>query len=365
MYYKFTVLRCFLFAGLFLAAIGCTDQQVDNKSSTDGMNTVEADRGKAGIPAGRIMEKVFTGIGGRSALSNLNSFTVESKGVRYRTGDGVEPGKGLFKVSSYDLQAIHDIDMNRMRLNYRNHIFSGLVNEVSELILEQSGYIVGRDYALAPSGAWAMESGRWSSTVRTQFLLNPHLLLKRVMENPGMIESSGEAALDRRLRPEDQIFPMTVNLDLMTGRRELFSDPDWLKRWQAFDLAGTHHELLVVNDPVYPVTLYIHPGTGHISKLETLDHEWVRGDVPVEVLYGNWEDFNGVSFPRNIRMFVAGFPALEVARTGVQVNSAPDETLFLPPEGIAYHHNESSLERGYRLSQWMQSWIQVGFAKDI
>ena len=210
-----------------------------------------------------------------------------------------------------------------------------------------------------------MESGRWSSTVRTQFLLNPLLLLRRIQENPGLIESSGEAVPGHRLRSENEVFPMTVNLDLMTGRRELFSDPDWLEKWQAFDLAGTPHELLVINDDVYPITLYIHPETGHISKLETLDHEWVRGDVPMELIYEDWENFNGVAFPRNIRMIVAGFPALEVTRTGVQVNSAPDETLFLPPEGIAYHQDESSLERGYRLSQWMQSWIQVGFAKDI
>ena len=130
-------------------------------------------------------------------------------------------------------------------------------------------------------------------------------------------------------------------------------------------LLGVRHHRLDVNDQIYPIALYVHPDTGRISKLETKEHEWVRGDVSVEVLYEDWREFDGVFFPTLTRMAVAGFPALEATRTRVEVNPPLADALFAAPEGIHYRHNPSSSERGLRLSQWMQSWIQVGFAKDV
>ncbi len=358
--------RSRLCMGVFLAALGFGQQ------SALGSPAAEAEaRRPDGLAAStepsvaEVVEKMLAGVGGREAIAKLRSFSFKAKGVRYRTGDGVEPGKGLFKVSSYDLQAFHDLQDERMRLDYRHGIFSGFVNEVSELVLADAGYVTGKDDAFLPAGAWAMESARRSSTARTQFLLNPHLLLHRILANPALVEGVVDAQLKHQLRPGSTVFPMTVDLDVMTGQRKLFAEPAWLKRWAAYDLARERHHRLQVNDEVYPIALYVHPDTGRISKLETKEHEWVRGDVSVEVLYEDWREFDGVFFPTRIRMVVAGFPALEVTRTGVEVNPPLADALFVAPEGINYHHNPSSSERGLRLSQWMQSWIQVGFAKDI
>ena len=358
--------RSLLCMGVFLAAVGL------GQESVFGLPDAEPEAGRTDGSAAStepstevVVEKMLAGVGGREALAKLHSFSVEAKGVRYRTGDGIEPGKGLFKVSSYDLQAFHDIQGERMRLDYRNGIFSGFVNEVSELVLADAGYVTGKDDAFLPAGAWAMESARRSATARTQFLLNPHLLLRRILANPALVEGVVDVELKHQLRPASEVFPMTVDLDVMTGQRKLFAEPAWLERWAAYDLAGQRHHRLQVDDEVYPIALYIHPDTGRISKLGTKEHEWVRGDVSVEVLYEDWREFDGVFFPTRVRMAVAGFPALEATRTRVEVNPPWAEALFAAPEGISYRHNPSSSERGLRLSQWMQSWIQVGFAKNI
>ena len=315
--------------------------------------------------ASEVVEKAFAGIGGRDALANLSSFSFEAQGTRYRTGDGTEPGKGLFKVSAYDLQAFHDLRGERMRLDYRNRIFSGFVNDVTELVFADAGYVSGKDNAFLPPGAWAMESARRSSTARTQFLLNPHLLLRRILADPTLVQGVADAEPTHRLRAADEMFPMTVDLNVTTGQRQLFSDPAWLQRWAVYDLAGQRHHRLRIEDEVHPINLYVHPATGLVSKLETKEHEWVRGDVSVEVLYEDWREFDGVFFPTRIRMTIAGFPALETTRAGIEVNPLLAEALFAAPEGIRYRHNPASAERGLRLSQWMQSWIQVGFAKEI
>ena len=352
--------------GVFLAALGF------GQKSALGSPVAEPEVGRpdgsvasTAPSAAEVVEKMLAGVGGREAVAKLHSFSFKAKGVRYRTGDGVEPGRGLFKVASYDLQAFHDIQGERMRLDYRNGIFSGFVNEVSELVLADAGYVTGKDDAFLPASAWAMESARRSSTARTQFLLNPHLLLRRILANPALVEGVVNARLKHQLRSASEVFPMTVDLDVMTGRRKLFAEPAWLERWAAYDLAGVRHHRLEVNDQIYPIALYVHPDTGRISKLETKEHEWVRGDVSVEVLYEDWREFDGVFFPTLIRMAVAGFPALEATRTRVEVNPPLADALFAAPEGIHYRHNPSSSERGLRLSQWMQSWIQVGFAKDV
>ena len=358
--------RSLLCLGVFLAALGIGQKSASGSPGVAQEAELPGESAASVAPAAaEVVEKMLVGVGGREAIAKLRSLSFEAKGTRYRTGDGVEPGKGLFKVSSYDLQAFHDLQGERMRLDYRNRIFSRFVNEVSELVLPDAGYVMGKDDAFLPPGAWAMESARRSSTARTQFFLLPHLLLKRILENPVIVQGVADAELAHQLRTEDEVFPMTVNLDVMTGDRELFSDADWLARWAAYDLAGVRHHRLRVEDEVYPIVLYVHPETGRISKLETKEHEWVRGDVSVEVFYEGWREFSGIAFPTRIRMVVAGFPAVEASLAGVQVNAPPDESLFAAPEGVSYRRNPRSAQRGLRLSQWMQSWIQVGFAKDI
>jgi glyoxylase-like metal-dependent hydrolase (beta-lactamase superfamily II) len=46
----------------------------------------------------------------------------------------------------------------------------------------------------------------------------------------------------------------------------------------------------------------------------------VVGDMPVEIVYSEYNDFDGVMFPRKIRQSAGGFPALELTVTAVKAN---------------------------------------------
>lgn len=62
----------------------------------------------------------------------------------------------------------------------------------------------------------------------------------------------------------------------------------------------------------------------------------VRGDLPIEVTYGDYKDFGGVKFPTKIRHVAGGHPSLELTVTDVQPNATFDASV---PAGVAQAPN--------------------------
>ena len=61
-----------------------------------------------------------------------------------------------------------------------------------------------------------------------------------------------------------------------------------------------------------------------VEKVEALVPHPVVGDMPVEVIFAEYQDFGGVNFPRKVRQSVGGFPAVDLTVSGVKANPAVD-----------------------------------------
>ena len=341
--------------------------------------TAKPDSANAQVTVNDVLDKAIAGTGGRVALENLHAFSVDATRDRYVLGLGPEPDRGVFRATVSGSREIHDLAGGRIRLDYTHTNLYGFERDVSELIIGQAGYVMGRDnfyYDLGPGKA--MEPGRWGMTSKTERLINPHYLLKELLQDDSLASlGSGEQLPGGVRLSADQVYPVTLHFGLVSGQRKLIVDRAWLDRWQGTrfkDLVAEEliedsawlsdwqvdrkidtaaHYQLVVADEIYPITLFIDKQTGRINKLATMEHDLVMGDVPLEVTYHDWQTVDGIDFPMRIKLSLADAPILDVERSGIAVNPGFDEPLFYPPEGAVYHHDEDLASRGARVSQWV------------
>src|SRR5262247_3520560 len=61
-----------------------------------------------------------------------------------------------------------------------------------------------------------------------------------------------------------------------------------------------------------------------VEKVESWTTNPVVGDMLVETIYADYQDFSGVKFPTKITQKAGGFPALDLAVSAVQPNAAVD-----------------------------------------
>ena len=326
-----------------------------------------------------VLERAYAGVGGRTALAGVETLAITSVRERYILGLGPEPGRGLFKATRSEVQEWHDLSAGRLRLDYRHENLYGFKRDATELIVGAAGYTLGRDNFYYDTGAGAaMNPSRWAITIKTERLLNPHILLQETLRDPSKASAPGN--LPAPLAPQlddDQIYPVTLHFGLVSGQRKLLVNQDWLDRWRTGrfrELVASEiivdagwltawrndrrieqaaHSRLVVQDEVYPIRLHVHNQSGRISKLSTMEHDILLGDVPLEVTYHDWRPVQGLALPMRIKLSIAGAPILDVSRTEVSVNAPIPESRFTPPPNARYVHDAELARRGARISQWI------------
>ena len=366
---------------LCLIAGGCSQDDTSPEANLQDNTT-----------ASSILDKVFSGIGGRDRLQNLQTFYFESTRERWLLGEGPEPGIGLFRPVVSDVKVSHELDGNKIRLDYHHVNLYRYERDATELIIGESGYVLGMEdyYVKPPVLEAAMVPDRWASNNRTERLLNPHIPLRGLLDDSSRISLGDTESGTEGLRlTGDHAYPVTLFLGEVSGQRSLLASAAWVDRWQDkpfYELTvnkdelhmdsdwfdewqadrspdeASHHKLVVADD-IFPVTLYINKETGHISKLATMEHDMIWGDVALEVTYHDWENFSGIYFPKRVKISVAGTPSLEVVRTRVDVNPMFDYTTFTAPEGVEYRHDETAAARGARVSQLLQAFAHAGAPK--
>ena len=336
-----------------------------------------------------VIALAVSGIGGEDALADLNGFSSEEERDYHIMGQGPEPGHGLMRLLTASLRVSHDLAGGQMRLDTTTSFPArggGYdKRESTELVIGQAGYIKEEGFlGITKKKDKASPPDKTAGTVKTERLLNPHILLNEVLANLSSV-SLAAAGAERpagRLFTDADVFPVTLDRVRQTGKRTLVVtgewlkrsegtrfhelmvektevDDDWLNNWhESTQIDETTHHQLVIEDEVYPVTLFVDKETGRISKLWTMEWDVVYGDVPLEVNYYDWQDADGVYFPNLIKMSIGGGPRIDVRRSEVTAN--PDfGTAFAPPEGIEYQHDEEVAVRARRLSQ---SLLMFGFA---
>ncbi len=280
-------------------------------------------------PPGRTMqpaEKAFEGIGGKTAIDGMVSFSYEATGKRGLIFEGFTPADPPRETTTFTVKVSHDVKADNLRLDYiRNIDFLGVktMTNSSEIIIGQLGYIAGSE-ALRGGSAGDMTPARWASTRRQHRLLNPQLILRDVAANPSLASDGGTA-----------------------------------------DFNGTRHLLLVVRDDVYPITLFVNADTGRISKLVTKENDYLRRDTDLEITYSGWQGATGgLSFPTDVSISFGGQVIHQEKRGNFQVNPTFASDLFkFPPEAKPTYEAEAAT-RGERSSQYHQIFAAVGLPKD-
>jgi glyoxylase-like metal-dependent hydrolase (beta-lactamase superfamily II) len=270
----------------------------------------------------KVLEMAVAGVGGTRALNQLSRFTIAANGTRWVLDEGFDPGSD--PIGPFEVQINYDIAADALRLDYTAES-RGVKRPVREVIAGQLGYIQGVDSNGGQPGLKNMSSERWASIRKHQRLLNPHLILRDLLANPSRASDGGQVQLD-----------------------------------------GSAHRLLVVQDPVAPMTLSIDSRTGRIAKLTTMESDTLRRDVPLEVVYTNWQALGqpGLFFPNEVSIFFDGVRVHQEARTAINTNPAIDAALFAFPAGVAPVYNQAQAARGEAFHQYHQNHAALGFPRD-
>jgi glyoxylase-like metal-dependent hydrolase (beta-lactamase superfamily II) len=237
--------------------------------------------------------------------------------------EGFVPGDGAGRIGPFEVQLQYDVAGDALRLDY-NLQSLGIDRQVSEVIVGELGYIDGQNANFGPPGISNMSSDRWASIRKHQRLLNPHLLLRDILADPSIASEGGEVLHD-----------------------------------------GSVHHLLVVDDAVAPITLYINAGTGRIAKLTTMENDILRRDVPLEVFYYSWLPIgDGLFFPAEIYVAYDGEIVHKELRSKIEVNPEIDSALFAFPDEASPVFEEELAARGATSHQYLQHLAAYGFPRD-
>lgn len=370
--------------GLLAAGGGGTS----NSTAADANPAPKEGAAAGAATVGEVLELAYQGMGGKPSLRGLAGFAAASTRDRYVLGMGTEPGSGLFKSVSSKAQTSYDLRGERLRQDFRHANLYGLTVEVTELIVQGAGYIIGRDdiYGEARLAAAPLNPGRMAMALKTERLLNPHILLRQALKEP-TIASVGKAEFPDTMvvLGEKAVYPIALTFDGATNFRRLLTTEQWLQKWRGTEFVqlatngdvlvdgqwfnrwqaprqlqpGDHH-VLTIEDALHPLHLHVDKQTGRIRKLATMEHDWAFGDVLLEATYHDWREVDGVQFPLQVKVSVAATPALEVNRSSVNVNPDFDEAVFARPQGVVYEHDELAAKRGAAVSQWTLGLAHAG-----
>ena len=338
------------------------------------------------------MELVFSSIkamGGSEQLGAANTLSFKSDRDYYIMGQGPGPGQGLMKLARSEMTVRRDVAADKLRLDTVAKFAArggGYTERKShELIVGDDGYLHDAGFlGLLKDADRALPADRMASTLKTEYLLNPQVILQAIVADPTLISADqGVGVHVGRLFNVEEAMPVTLDRVRQTGKRVLLVtddwleqsedtefhglmverteiDSDWLKSWRATtSIEVDEHHKLVINNDVYPITLYFDKQTGLLKKLHTLEWDVVYGDVSLDVSYEDWRVVDGISFPHRVLMSYGGAPRIEVTRSEVLVNPEFDVNIFMPPEGVEYVHNDAVAKRSRKLSQ---SLLMFGFA---
>lgn len=304
----------------------------DGTNGQDGMNGADGTDGTDGKdgtsatvdPSLSPLDKAFTAIGGKDALLKLASYSYHAKGERVVDGEGFMPGEP-FTSSTFDIDVKADIVGQNLRIdNTRTtYLFGPVPQTLTEYIKGDVGYIDGMESLFGiPSGN--MASARWASTLRQQRFLNPHLILQDAAADASIAKDGGVSLLD-----------------------------------------GSIYHLLVINNKVHPITLYVNANTGRIAKASTVENDYLYRDRVLEAHYIGWEPTkSGLLFPKQVAISLGETVVHNEVRGEVDVNGALNAADFDFPAGANPTHDDADAQRGLLSHQFHQIWSGVGIPLD-
>lgn len=271
-----------------------TTADTSSSGATESASTSESSSGGDAT----LLERVALALGGADELAALDGFVLTAEGTTRNADEGATPDDTIVDGSAFTIGLSVDLANGGFRLDHdRTITFAGLglPMQYAEILSGDIGAVDGVDNLFgAPGGA--MGSDRWASIVRRQQLLNPQLLIIAALADPSIATDLGPADLD-----------------------------------------GVAHDRLAIANDVAELVLWIDPATDLPVRLTTLENNWLRRDVDVQLDYDGWAASDGgVLFAAGVTLAIDGEVLHEETRSEISttVDLAP-ELFEIPPEATS------------------------------
>jgi glyoxylase-like metal-dependent hydrolase (beta-lactamase superfamily II) len=282
---------------------------------------------RAGDPALRMAVRA---VGGPQALRGLRSFRYLATGERWIYDEGIRPGDRAKPSATFEERVRYGFanrrTPNRVRVD-AVRTSNGADRPVHEVISGPRGFIRGVDANGSTAATKPMTADRGAAIREELALLNPHVLLKGALRNPRTTRDGGTQVL-----------------------------------------GGRTFRVLVIRHAVAPVRLFVNPRTGRIARLRTVQHDYLRRDVLIEVRYSRWSRAGaGLIFPRTVALWSDGQRIHRELRPAGKVDANPrlDRAAFrIPASAGAKRFGGRLTAVGRKTSEWVMSFANLGFIKD-
>ncbi len=299
---------------LMSVTVGCVVDSADVAERADPLH---------GNFASRI---AIDALGGAGSLADLESYSVVAGGQRAIRGEGLSAGDDPVPASQFSKTFVRDLRTDSLRINRQaiDQFPFPSTRDFSEVIVGPLGYIVGIDnaFGLPPR---PMLSDRWASVRKQHRLLNPHELVRVLLDEP------------RRAR--------FAGIDV---------DPDGVR------------VRIALRDDVAPIILHIDVVSGELEKLTTRENSHLARDTALEVVYVDWQavDGSGIRFPQAVTLLLGGELIHAEERASIAVNGVVDDTVFDFPPGPAPLFDAELAARGETSHQFNQQFTSLGLPTD-
>ena len=266
-------------------------------------------------------------VGGPQALRGLRSFRYMASGSRWIYDEGFRPGEAAKPSATFTEQVRYALGAPNMVRVDAVRTSSGADRPVHEVIDGRRGFIRGVDANFSTAATKPMTGDRGAAIREELALLNPHVLLKQALRHPRMARDGGTQAIN-----------------------------------------GHRFRVLVLRHAVAPVRLFINPTTGRLARLRTMQHDYLRRDVMVEVRYARWSPAGaGLRFPRTVALWSDGQRLHRELRPAGQLAANPRlrAAAFRIPASVKAPRFGARLSLiGQKTSEWLMSFANLGFIKD-
>ncbi len=296
----------------------------DGTDGTDGVNGTDGDDGLDRVldPSLSPLDKMFTALGGRDTLLAASGFTVDADGTRFIAGEGLTPEGEPVAANRYSTTTSVDLANDFARVDTARDITFVFPQPQSyaEIARGELGVVDGIEHAFGfPTGA--MSADRAAAFRKQLRLMQPLLLARTIAEGESLVSDGGEALIGRQL-----------------------------------------FHVLVVEDDVAPIDIYVDTDTGEIARIATVENDYFARDVALEVIYLDWQPTSGALFAP-AEAFLVKDGELLVAETR-SVTTIGEQNGFEFPVGAAPVANDALAERGARSHQYHYTLQSFGLPLD-
>jgi glyoxylase-like metal-dependent hydrolase (beta-lactamase superfamily II) len=276
-------------------------------------------------PALAPIDKMFAALGGRDAVLAVDGIEVDATGVRFIAGEGPDPAAEPAVANEYSTTTSIDLGQDFARVDTAREVrflFAGNEQTFAEIAQGDRGAVDGVESAFGfPTGA--MSPDRAAAFRKQLRLLHPLLLARAIAEDETIARDGGDAVLGRLL-----------------------------------------FHVLVVDDAVAPIEIYVDAQTGEIARVATVENDYMHRDVAFETLYLRWEPAGTVRAPREVYLVKDGEILVAEDREVASIDPQFAGTLFDFPAGANPVTNAELALRGERSHQFHYTFQAFGLPFD-